>query len=347
MIDFATVELKRIAIHKVGNKLQEEGLNISSEEFVMSDSTTRSFLLKYFLTSFNSKSEVYNFTHASELSLNEVFTFVSRIFDSPKTLYKNSVFAAKHLYEMSMHPKIKSGELCVCYFTECFFNDEQVDAVGIFKSEDKDVFLKFDEVKEGFSVKHENGANINKLDKGCIIFNIDKEEGYKVCIVDSNRGADAQYWKNDFLNVKPCADNYHFTKNFLSVTKEYVTNQLAEEFEVTKTDQIDILNRSMDYFKKNENFDKRKFEKEVLQDTGIIQSFRSFDERYSEENELQGADSFQIAPYAVQRQAKIYKSVLKLDKNFHIYIHGNKDMIEQGTEKDGRKYYKIYYKEES
>jgi len=38
---------------------------------------------------------------------------------------------------------------------------------------------------------------------------------------------------------------------------------------------------------------------------------------------------------------------LKLDGNFHVYIHGNKDMIERGVDDDGRKYYKLYYEEES
>jgi hypothetical protein len=58
------------------------------------------------------------------------------------------------------------------------------------------------------------------------------------------------------------------------------------------------------------------------------------------------ADSFEISTQAVKKQARIFKSVLKLDKNFHIYIHGNRDMIEQGVEKDGRKYYKIYFENE-
>ena len=41
-----------------------------------------------------------------------------------------------------------------------------------------------------------------------------------------------------------------------------------------------------------------------------------------------------------------YAILIKLDKNFHIYIHGDRQLIEQGVEKDGRKFYKIYYDEE-
>lgn len=58
------------------------------------------------------------------------------------------------------------------------------------------------------------------------------------------------------------------------------------------------------------------------------------------------SNSFEISSQAVKKQTRVFKSVLKLDKNFHIYIHGNKELIEQGIEKDGRKYYKIYYQNE-
>ena len=54
-------------------------------------------------------------------------------------------------------------------------------------------------------------------------------------------------------------------------------------------------------------------------------------------------DNFKISSQAVKKQSRIFKSVLKLDRNFDIYIHGDKNLIEKGTEKDGRKYYKIYW----
>ena len=57
-------------------------------------------------------------------------------------------------------------------------------------------------------------------------------------------------------------------------------------------------------------------------------------------------DEFDISNQAVKKQSKFFKSILKLDKNFHVYIHGNKDMIERGVESDGRKFYKIYFEKE-
>ena len=59
------------------------------------------------------------------------------------------------------------------------------------------------------------------------------------------------------------------------------------------------------------------------------------------------ASNFGISADAVKKQSRLYKSVVKLDKNFHIYIHGRTDLIEKGMDRDGRKYYKIYYQEEN
>ena len=132
------------------------------------------------------------------------------------------------------------------------------------------------------------------------------------------------------------------------MTKSYITEQMPEEFEVSKTDQIDLLNKSINYFKEAETFDKGEFELSVFgQEEEAINSFRYFDQQYQEEMDLDLSDQFKIAANSVKKQARIFKSVLKLDKNFHVYIHGNRELIERGQDSDGRKYYKIYYQNES
>jgi len=121
---------------------------------------------------------------------------------------------------------------------------------------------------------------------------------------------------------------------------------LSEEFEVSKADKIDFLNKTVDYFKKHEQFDKQEFENEVFRDEEVIESFRKFDQTYREKNDLEPTDNFEISAQAVKKQARVFKKVLKLDKNFHVYIHGNRDLIEQGIDENGRKFYKLYYEEE-
>lgn len=50
---------------------------------------------------------------------------------------------------------------------------------------------------------------------------------------------------------------------------------------------------------------------------------------------------------AVKKQTRSLKSIIILDENFHIYVHGHRELIEQGVDEKGRKFYKIYYSEES
>lgn len=342
MIDFTEIVLESIYIHKVGNKLRDEGIEVSDKNLSLGSEETKKYLLRYFLSPFNNN-EVYNFHYPTDLNLNDTYTFAKRIFANPKNLYDLSKDVSKHLYAKSSHPKINGGEFCICYFKDCLFEGQKTDAIGLFKSEKKDVFLKLTSSKIG----HESGVNIDKLDKGCLIFNLEEEHGYKVCIVDSNKSNDTQYWKDEFLSIRPASDNFHFTKNFLSITKNFITTQIQNDFDLSKADQIDLLNRSVDYFKKHDTFEKQEFESEVFADNNIIESFRKFDQTYRQENEVELSDSFVISEQAVKKQARIFKNVLKLDKNFHIYIHGNKELIEQGTDENGRKYYKIYYENEA
>lgn len=348
MIDYTNTDIEKVSVHTVGNKTNGEELHLSKSLLDTSDLRVRELLFKFFLTPFENP-EFYSFSFTNDdFTLNPIFNFASQIFDNNKSFHKHSVNIAKHLYELSIHPKIKSGDLFVTYFSDISIEDELTDAIGIFKSENRQSFLKVDSSKEDFTIQCDDGINIEKLDKGCLIFNTDRDSGFKVCIIDkSNKSVEAQYWRDSFLQIKPCSDDYHHTKEFMNITKNFVTKQLTEEFEVSRADQIDLLNRSVEYFKTHDTFDKKDFEKKVFQDTGIIKSFRNFDESYRENHDIEANDSFEISPQAVKKQARVFKSVLKLDKNFHIYIHGNRDLIEQGVEKDGRKFYKIYFENEA
>jgi hypothetical protein len=133
----------------------------------------------------------------------------------------------------------------------------------------------------------------------------------------------------------------------LEIAKTYVTTQFTEDFEVEKPEQIEMMHRSIEYFKTRESFDNKEFEREVLAAPTVIESFRNFKDHFVQDNNIELEDSFEISDTAVKKQQKFFKSVIKLDKNFHIYVHGNRELLEQGTDADGKKYYKIYYKEES
>jgi len=102
----------------------------------------------------------------------------------------------------------------------------------------------------------------------------------------SNKSSEAQFWKNIFLQVQACSDDYHQTKEFMNVTRNFVTKQLTEEFEVSKTDQIDLLNRSVEYFKSHDHYNKEEFENEIFNNPDVIDSFRDFDQKFRDENNI-------------------------------------------------------------
>lgn len=337
------IKIELISIHSVGNKVNEDGVILSLAPLVLNEEC-KDLLKKYFMTPFCGD-EYYSFTHVTDLALNEVFLYVSGIFDDANSFHENTMRLSEFLYEKSGHPNIKSGEIYVVLFRDCILDDVTVDAVGIFKSENKDTYINVDRVDKSFVVGSSEGININKLDKGCLIFNTKREEGYVVAVVDNSNKSEAKYWVEDFLNVKPRQDKYFQTRNFMSVCKNFVSKQLPEEFEVSKADQVELLNRSVQYFKENDEFSIQEFSQSVLEQPELIESFNAYKDRYQSERDVVFEDSFEISSDAVKKQSRSFKSVIKLDKNFHIYVHGDRRMIEQGEDEKGR-YYKVYYKEE-
>jgi hypothetical protein len=348
MTGIDSVQLQQVIVHKVGNPSRGEDLKLSVNPLTLNDEIVRGLLNRYFLSAFN-ENEHYHFTHLSDVQMNEVYNYVKGIFEEPDHFVQQSVLLAQYLYSKSTHVKVKEGELYVVLFNDVPFEGEQVRAVGIFKSETKETFLKIFQHGQSWEVIQEEGVNINKLDKGCLVFNTNLEDGYKVCVVDNtNKQNDAQYWVTDFLQVQPYADSYHHTDKYLSLCKNFITNEYPEKFEVSKSDQIDLLNRSMEYFKTKEQFNMQEFASEVIHHQEVVDTFMDYKRNFESSRNFEIEDGFDINLSAVKKQQRVFKTVLKLDKNFHIYIHGRRDLIEKGVdEMSGKKYYKLFYDEES
>jgi hypothetical protein len=329
--------LKKLMVHYVGSKNNLEPLHLSKDALEL-DKETLKILQDGFLHKFKTIPEHYSFHHTSSLQFNEGYNFCRQLFEDATKLEETSTAIAKHLYEASMHPKVKGGELYVAYFEGLPVESRMHKAIGLFKTENKSLFMNVQQEASQFNLDMEEGVELNKIDKGCLIINTKEEEGYDVLIFDNqNRGEGAQYWKEGFLGLMPQKNEFHQTNHFLTLTKQFITEQLETELKVAKTDQVELLNRSIDYFKSKDAFDIEE----------MIGSFRNFGSRYTEANDFDIASSFDISADAVKKQSRVFKSVVKLDKNFHIYIHGRTDLIEKGVDMDGRKFYKIYYQDEA
>ena len=217
----STTISESVYLHQVGNKSNDEPLVLSSNPLELTD-TIKKDLKQYFLSHFK-PTEYSCFEHDASLSLNEVYSYVSAIFENQENLAQQSKYLAQSLYRKGVHPNIKGGEFYVVYFKNCLIDGEMTDAVGLFKSENKDSFLKVQRNGDRFEILQELGVNINKLDKGCLIFNTNKEDGYVVSVVDNSNRGEAKYWVEDFLQVKRKNDSYTQTQNAMTMCKNFIS----------------------------------------------------------------------------------------------------------------------------
>jgi hypothetical protein len=348
MINRLEANLHSICIHQVGNASEDEGIKLSNSILSPNDEKLDELLLRYFIDSFK-EPEFFHFTFTSdEIELNPVFNFASNIFDDPTSLLEQSVKITRHLYEKSSHPNIKPGDLVVGYIENVLIDDELLSAVAIFKSESKDSFLKLESDGSNYSIDFENGINVDKLDKACLIFNTERDKGLKLAIIDkSNRNKDALYWREDFLNVASRKDDYHATTQYISLTKSYVKERLKQADNASKIDEADIMHRSKEYLQNVETFDRSEFEDQVFKSEQLKTSFQEFSDDFEAERQVKLPDSFEISTHAVKKKTKSFRSVIKLDKNFHVYVHGDRSKIERVEDVDGNKYYKLFFDQES
>jgi hypothetical protein len=345
MFNFKESILSSLTVHHIGNQSENEGIKLGKSTISVDDDL-RLLLKNYFLKPFKEQG-LYTLSHSTDLSLNELYAYTSSIFADPDALYLQSINIAKHLYESSQHPMIKNGELYVVYFDECVIDDEITDAVGIFKSENKDTYLKVYPQNDSYEIAQEEGININKLDKGCLIFNTEKDHGYKVAIIDSTNkgGEEAKFWKEDFISAKPREDNFYHTQNYMQLCKNFAVEAFDE---ATRVDQIDLVQNSVNYFKEKETFNVKEFEEEVMQAPEVIEKFQDYKTEFAENNQVKLYDEFDVSASAVKQGNKFIKSVIKLDKNFHLYVHGNRKNIERGFDEERQQYYyMLFFENES
>lgn len=337
-------KIEALALHYVGNQANEEPFVLSKRLFAL-DSDMNTLMTDWFLGAFKSE-ERYRFVDTIDINYNQVYRLVSDIFDSPEKLYEKSVDLATLLYENCSHPKIKGGDFYVTRISGQSVGTEMCDAIGLFKIENKDTFITVEPDTDGFDISQVQGVSLRKMDKGCLIFNHEREQGYYVLVVDNTNRSEAAYWVDDFLHLERRQDAYFQTENALAMCRNYLAEQLPVDFEVSRADQVDLLNRSLNYFKKEPKFQLEAFEKQVMAQPEVISKFDEYRRKYQDERQLVLENDFDVNQTAVKKQTRSFKSVIKLDKNFHIYIHGNRNLVEQGEDTHG-KFYKLYYNEES
>lgn len=197
MVDISSAKIKKVIIHRVGNKLREEGVLFSPKETPRSK-TLDELLLKGFLAPVIRQGQQYELFHESNLSLNAISHYSSITFDEPNLFRSSSEAIAKHLYSSSTHPNIGGGEFLVILFDDIRLNDASVQALGFFKVEGMNDYLDVGEEDGTIKVLERTGISLEKVQKGAVILS----NSTKVFVVDA-LGQKTKYWLETFLKATP------------------------------------------------------------------------------------------------------------------------------------------------
>ena len=334
MIKINKIELATIQV--VGNKTRGEGM---SGALTLADvSKSSDFLIKLIEKSFT-MDDLKCFSYIESVELNPVYQFASKIFDDNETFLKQSVNMATYLYDQSVHPNIRSGELYVLLL-ECEYKKKPVEAIAILKSEKKDPFLATDNDGREISIRTIYGTGLKGLDKGCLILNTERENGYIVGTVDNtNNGSDAQYWTDSFLHVKDCDDDYHQTLKLMEMCKGFVKQQDT----ISDVERAIVAKKTADVFAAGDTIQVDSLADMICQDDKQKQEFAAYRDSFEKQN---GgfADKVNVVKKASLRKPVTKMTTLKLGVDFEVKVLNPEAIIEGGVDKkSGKKYYKLYY----
>ena len=233
----------------------------------------------------------------------------------------------------------------VAYFTHVSIDNNVVDAIGVFKSEVQTDFLQFEENGSNLEMILQQGINLNKLDKGCLIFNYKKEEGYKILTVDSNR-YDARYWLEHFLSVDAFQDENFMTKKYLKFCQEFAKEVVlpAED----KQQEVLFMNRAINHFAKNDEFEETAFLNEVMQNPEFIPEFKNYKVDKGAKYSIEDVSNFPIANAAVTDVRRTLKNTIVLDTNIQIKLdfinsESAEKFVEKGWDEEKQMYYYLVY----
>lgn len=348
MLDISSANLRKMATAWVGNKSRYEGVNVPEQTLTAMNDIVHEMATTAFLRPFENNEEFFYFHHEEDVSNHPVFQCCTNIFNDPENLATEMPTLVQRLYEYSELPKIKGGEFFVAYFDDLLLAGEPVQAIALVKIQNKDAYLKTERAGNAFALSVMEGISTGKLETAAIVFNLDESEGYRIAAIDTvSKKDERSFWKDEFLRIRPIEDNYFNTRHYINLSSEFIKDKLPHKFGIDRADQIDMLYKSGLYFKENDMFEVDDFASTLFPEEEQQEAFKEYRDTYSKAYAAPLEDQFDISKQAAKKEARLLKSVIKLDKNFSINVNGRRDLIERGyDEEKGKKFYKIYFDDE-
>lgn len=349
MISRKNASISKFIIHKVGNKFNDTK-NAFSEKLVDFDEASYDLMLPFLLRPFGSVVQSYRFNHHANISLNEINSYSNQIFNDDGAFIEISKHIVTHLYEQSTSAQIKTGDVLIAMFEGIEFNDITTNALGIFKIESKVNFFQTYLENNSYDVLVQKGISSKKVDKGCLILNQTDTEGNIILSVDNN-SYDAQYWINQFLNIKYADDANNHTQQYIALCKDFSTDILKTTYGAKE--QNTFLAKTIDFFKENEVVNIERFKDELFEEDKHKKLFDDYKKNFEDEQDIVLRNQFDVAESVVNKEKKKFKTDIKLDTNIQIKLDvdapdASAEYLERGYDDEKKMhYYKAFFNVES
>lgn len=346
-VNFNLATIKYLALAKVGNPQRGEALK-TSKELCAFGQDDEGMLSVAFTKPFRNLDR-YRFHHNTGLNLHEMNAHCSTIFDQPERFLACARKIARHLFDKTTHPNIKSGDLCIAYIEGVKVDGESSNAVSIIKSESSFPFLEISDHDGDLRLTTHNGIYPEKVDKGALIIDRGREDGSLLYTFDK-AGADTNFWVRDFLGARALKDKQFKTKEYANMCVKFADEGLPGD--VPTEDRYRFANDAIQYLSENERFDSNHFQQEVLREPELVENFKRYQASYKDEDGEPLDETFEIDQKQAKRVSSKIRSVLKLDTGVVMkftpdFAERQSDILERGYDEEMQmNYVKIYYNEE-
>ena len=198
-----------------------------------------------------------------------------------------------------------------------------------------------------FALDCRQGVSLDKLDKGCLIYNMDADSGYRISIVDkTSKSTEAQYWKELFLRVAPIQKSFPGDQKCAGHRRHFVTDQIGDEFELSKAERVGYLKSPSTISSHTMRLTKRNLSRRYLKILSWSSHTKKFDAGFRSQFSMDMEPDFDIALKCV-RQAGYSRVCWKLDKIFTSTSMATATWLNAAWRKMEEKFYKIYYRRSS
>ncbi len=346
-VNFNTANISALTLAKVGNPQRGESLKTSKELCSFSDQD-KDMLTLAFTKPFRNL-DPYAFHHSSNIDLNEMFSFASTIFDQPERFLTYSRKIARHLFDQTKHPNIKSGDLCVAQIEGIKIDGQSVAGIAVVKSESLFPFLEISDKDGDLKLTTHNGIYPEKIDKGVLILNSDRENGAVVYTFDKS-GADTNFWVRDFLGARAKKNNDFKTRQYADMCVQFAEEGLPGD--VPAEERYRVASDAITYMNERETFDENHFQEEVLKEPSLVENFQTYKNQFKDEDGEALDEKFTISKQQLKKASSKIKGSLKLDTGVVMrftpdFVERESDVLERGYDEEmGMKYVKVFYNEE-